>query len=159
MRLYTIIVFLISSLTSYGQNVYPDHYKTDSFEGVLFGKADNIFVKTNSANPSRTEVDAAERLLSHRVDSIQNQFNKNSQVAVEITKKYASYKRQYFAYVNGTGQKIIILAFNYSPGVFLANKWSMTPQVVDDGWDQYWRISFNTETCQFFDFHVNSLGG
>lgn len=144
MRVSTVVIFLIFNLTSFGQTKYPDHYKTDIFDGVLFGKADNVFVKTNSANPRRKEVYEAERLLSDKIDSIQNQFNKNSRVGVEITKKYSDYKRQYFAYFDSKGQRILILSFSYSPGEFLKNGWSMRPKVADDGWDNYWKIRFNT---------------
>ncbi|OLY93654.1 hypothetical protein SAMN05444008_114136 [Cnuella takakiae] len=159
MRVTTIIIFLISNLSCFGQTKYPDHYKTDLFDGVLFAKSDNVYVKASSANPTRKEVYAAERLLADKIDSVLKDFNKTSKVPVEIRKKYTGYKRQYFAYITNIGQKVIILSFYYSPGVLLKNKRSMTPRVADDGWDNNWRISFNTVTRQFFDFQVNSLGG
>lgn len=159
MRGTAIIIFLISYLCSVGQTKYPDHYKTDLFEGVLFGKSDNVFVKFGATNPTRKEVDAAERILVHKVDSIQKDFNDSSRIPIEIGEKYKDYKRQYFAYLNEKGQKILIISCYYSPGLFSENKWAMTPKIIEDGWDNYWKISFYTATHQFFDFQVNSLGG
>lgn len=159
MKVIIATISVLLAFSALGQTKYPDHYKTALFEGVLFGKGDNLFAKANAANPKRSEVLEAENTLKNKVDSLEQDFNKGSSQPIAIVQKYSQYKRQYFSYINEKKEKVIIITFHYFPAPDNTYHWSKEPILVSDGGDRFWWVSYNLKTKSLFDLSLSIGGG
>lgn len=84
-----------------------------------------------------------------------------------IHKNLKSYRRQYFGYIDGSGNKIIYATFNWDRYSLLdrlrgtykdeSENWKKEREMVLDGCSFHWEIKINLDTKELFDLGVNGL--
>ena len=152
---------------------YENTYiKKNRYEGVIFSK-DYLGLMNSSDNkftPTPTDIDSAEIVLRKGIKSINinrpNQFD-NCPV---IHRKLGKYKRQYFGYIDTSGDRIILINcfwdkngfYGFIDKVFYNEpddfKWKTEEKYVLDGCSYYWKIKVNLTKKKLFDFGVNGIG-
>jgi len=143
--------------------------KTNRFEGVIFSK-DYIGLLNNSENkytPTTIEIDSAEIILRKGIKEINENGPNQVDNCPVIHRKLRKYKRQYFGYIDKSGDKIIFINCFWDKKEFsdrvlykepIDNKWKTEEKIVLDGCSYCWSIKVNLTKKTLFDFRVNGIG-
>ena len=152
------------------QNTY---IKTQKYEGVIFSKDYITWSFPNSDNrftPTMSEVDYAEMILRKWIKETNNEKLNQVGNCPVIDRKLYKYKRQYFGFINSTGDKVIYINCFLENNGFWGfwdknilkepedNKWKTEEKIVLDGCSNYWTIKVDLREKTLFDLKVNGIG-
>jgi hypothetical protein len=117
--------------------------------------------------PTIDDIERAEQILKKNLKSVnQSRMNQVGNCPI-IHKNLKSYRRQYFGYIDGSGNKIIYATFNWDRYSLLdrlrgtykdeSENWKKEREMVLDGCSFHWEIKINLDTKELFDLGVNGL--
>ena len=149
---YIIILFLTSFYYVKAQNV-AEHFKTKQFEVAIFPESSYEIMPGKRFTPTKEEIFEAEKALKSKLKeanrNLENQYN-----SPIIHRNLKKYKRQYFGYINGNGEKVL-----YINSLWKKNeeetKWLQQIIMVSDGGSYYWNIEYNLNTDELINLSVN----
>ena len=149
---YIIILFLTSFYYVKAQNV-AEHFKTKLFEVAIFPESSYEIMPGKRFTPTKEEIFEAEKALKSKLKeanrNLENQYN-----SPIIHRNLKKYKRQYFGYINGNGEKVL-----YINSLWKKNeeetKWLQQIIMVSDGGSYYWNIEYNLNTDELINLSVN----
>lgn len=149
---YIIILFLTSFYYVKAQNV-AEHFKTKQFEVAIFPESSYEIMQGKRFTPTKEEIFEAEKALKSKLKeanrNLENQYN-----SPIIHRNLKKYKRQYFGYINGNGEKVL-----YINSLWKKNeeetKWLQQIIMVSDGGSYYWNIEYNLNTDELINLSVN----
>ena len=72
-----------------------------------------------------------------------------------IHRKLKKYKRQYFGYIDGNGDRILLINCFWSKNRSDSEIWLRNRIIVNDGGSYYWNIKFNLDKNALFELVVN----
>ena len=162
-HLTTIIVLIFWTLeTCFGQTetnvVTVDHYKTKKFDVAIFPANYIDIIPGKRFTPIRGDVEKAEIALRLNLEKL-NQPLINQTPKTIIHKKLNKYKRQYFGYVDSSGQRILLINCFWERKQNQFSKNWLTERInVLDGGSYYWQVKFNLDKDELFDLHINGHG-
>jgi hypothetical protein len=165
-KLPFLLCILFASMVS-AQQILKSENATDhsvhivgsNFEGVIFSK--KYFVNNrdtlnyNFFTPTTGEIELTEKILNQRMNTVKD----SSDQITLICKDLPSYIRQYSAYINANGERIIkINALKKSTTMGKGKKiWLKEIYTPWDGGYLFWRIKVNLGQKMVFDFNVNGV--
>lgn len=149
---YIIILFLTSFYYVKAQNV-AEHFKTKQFEVAIFPESSYEIMQGKRFTPTKEEIFEAEKALKSKLKeanrNLENQYN-----SPIIHRNLKKYKRQYFGYIKGNGEKVL-----YINSLWKKNeeetKWLQQIIMVSDGGSYYWNIEYNLNTDELINLSVN----
>jgi hypothetical protein len=145
--------------------------------GVIFKEDGECFMCLQDKErftPTIDDIQKAERILKDNLEKAnESRMNQVDNCPV-IHKKLKSYRRQYFGYIDSSGDKIIYTTFNWDRESFPSrllngyNKvfgqyeperenWKKEKEMVFDGCSYHWEIKINLDTEQLFELGVNGI--
>jgi hypothetical protein len=149
------------------RSTFYNYVKGDDFEGVVFSQ-DFVFPFLSNQSgdrrftPSNTDIEAAEKLLTTNIKSINTlklkQGGENGPIIHENLKKFA---RQYYGYVSDEGEKIVyiscLMKSNYKRSDKQLPNWIKGAVVVLNGGSNYWQVQANLSNQTLFGLDINGL--
>jgi hypothetical protein len=148
---YIILLFL-SSCFIHAQNI-AEHFKTRQFEVAIFPESSNEIMQQKRFTPTKEEILKAENALKSKLKEVninlENQYN-----SPIIHRNLKKYKRQYFGYINGNGEKVLYINSLWKKNE-KETKWLQQIKMVSDGGSYYWNIEYNLETDELINLSVN----
>ena len=149
---YIIILFLTSFYYVKAQNV-AEHFKTKQFEVAIFPESSYEIMQGKRFTPTKEEIFEAEKALKSKLKeanrNLENQYN-----SPIIHRNLKKYKRQYFGYINGNGEKVLYINSLWSKPI-KEKRWLNQLIIVSDGGSHYWNIEYNLETDELIKLSVN----
>ncbi|MBU1013490.1 MAG: hypothetical protein KKG99_10830 [Bacteroidetes bacterium] len=139
-----------------GQSVATDHYKTKTFDCIIFPATSNELIGGERFTPTRIEIQKAEKLLNEGLKNINaSLLNQNgSDQSPIIHEKLKKYKRQYFGYIDKNKSKLLFINC-FWPNKRHLDNWDKQMIFVLDGGSYYWSIKVNLETEELFELSIN----
>ncbi len=152
---WTITFCLAQTETSF---VTVDHYKTKKFDVAIFPANYIDLISGQRFTPTREDVEKAEVSLRLNLEKL-NQPLVNQTPKTIIHKRLNKYKRQYFGYVDSSGQRILLINcfWERRQNQFSIN-WLTERINVLDGGSYYWQVKFNIDKDELFDLQINGHG-
>jgi hypothetical protein len=148
---YFVLLFL-SNCFIHAQNI-AEHFKTRQFEVAIFPESSNEIMQQNRFTPTKEEILKAENALKSKLKEVninlENQYN-----SPIIHRNLKKYKRQYFGYINGNGEKVLYINSLWKKNE-KETKWLQQIKMVSDGGSYYWNIEYNLETDELINLSVN----
>ena len=169
------ILFIIVSCKSTFKIVeQPTEYSTviekGRITGVIFKENSNCFLCLQARErftPTIDEIEKAEQILKQKLEKVNSQKINQVDNCPIIHKNLKSYRRQYFGYVDSSGDKIIYVTFNWDRYTLLNRirgypkdeneNWKKEKELVLDGCSYHWEIKINLNTEELFDLKVNGI--
>ncbi len=161
MRQFTSIIILIfwTLVSCFGQTetniVTVDHYKAKKFDVAIFPANYLDLIPGQRFTPTRQEIEKVEISLRQNLEKL-NQPLVNQTPKTIIHKKLDKYKRQYFGFVDKSGQRILLI------NCFWERRQNQFPQSwlteridVLDGGSYYWQVYYNLDKDELFDLYIN----
>jgi hypothetical protein len=155
--------FLIVSIFAQGQEkadtILAEHYQTADFDCAIFpakALANGTYniPAAKRFTPTRDDIDKAETALKTQLAALNKK--KVNQLDKAIEQILNQYQRQYYGYIDKTGNKILYINCFYKDNTFGFGKTWLNYEVqVDDGGSAYWNIKFNLKKGKLFDLRVN----
>jgi len=160
----TVIVFLLFSLpfSSTGQKendiITAEHYKSSKFDVAIFPAEHKEFIGGVPFTPTREDINNVELALRERLKELNYELSNQASTPV-IHKNLKKYRRQYFGYINDSGQRILLInSFWKSRSEDYHKSWLNRMIIVFDGGSYFWNIKYNLDTDELFDLLVNGYG-
>lgn len=157
---YCLLILIATPLNAQSDNK-AQPIKGTRFEGYIFPKTNIIdadwmpFHEVKERyTPTAEDIIIAEGILTEQLKRINASLMNQSKGCPIIHKNLKKYKRQYFGYINNSGEKIIWI------NLVWGNKESRLDldkkvRVVLDGCSYYWNIKVNLNEGKLFDLIVN----
>ena len=144
-------------------NNEAQYIKEDCFEGYIFAKEnvkDADWMPFNDMKekytPSVSDIIMAERILKEQLGKINKKTLMNQGKGCPIIhRKLSRYKRQYFGYINKSGEKIIWINFIWDKKKDSLKWWNTEVIYILDGCSYFWNIKVNLSTENLFELIVN----
>lgn len=170
----TFSIFIVC-FSTYGQIttelIFPDSnlvFKTDAFEGVIFGNSFKFRQKMDSLNTmeidplrifakglnSRRFVPELELIIQIETELKSFMYNKD----IFISDSLNCYTKQYLGYVIEKGDSIIYINCFFDNRIKELGFWKENHVLVYDGWHYYFNVRYNLRTKTFFDLYINGFG-
>jgi hypothetical protein len=159
-HLTTIIVLILWTLANcFGQTetnvVTVDHYKTKKFDVAIFPANYIDIIPGKRFTPTRQEVEKAEISLRENLKRLNHPLVNQTPNTI-IHEKLDKYKRQYFGYVDDSGQKILLINCLWEHHQNQMSQGWLTERIyVLDGGSYYWQVKFNLDKNELFDLCIN----
>jgi hypothetical protein len=161
MKQTAILIYLFSlSILCIGQTeeniIKAEHYKTRTFNVAIFPAEHRELLGSGVPfTPTREDIVKAELALKERLKEINYALTNQSSTPV-IHENLKKYSRQYFGYINESGQRILLLnSFWTSRLADYQNSWLHGIIMVFDGGSYFWNIKYNLDTDELFELMVN----
>ncbi len=155
---FILTVFVIANGFCKSQiySAKAEHYKTQNFDVAIFPAyyIDLIGSPENSFTPTKTEIDRAELYLRSHLKEVNKDLINQSSTPI-IHRKLKKYKRQYFGYIDGNGDRILLINCFWSKNRSDSEIWLRNRIIVNDGGSYYWNIKFNLDKNALFELVVN----
>jgi hypothetical protein len=156
------LVLMAISLFGYGQvktdSVKIDHYISSKFDCAIFpANTYDLTPGKKRFTPTRKEIEKAELALQGQLKSI-NLRRPNQSSSPVIDENLSKYLRQYFGYIDKSGNRILFINFLWKKEKEDDNRWLKERIMVNDGGSYYWNIKFNINSGKLFDLDVNGVG-
>ena len=156
--IYTLILVAIGNVFAQSDinSIKAEHYKTQNFDVAIFtaNYIDLIASPENSFTPTKTEIDRAELYLRSHLKEVNKDLINQSSTPI-IHRKLKKYKRQYFGYIGGNGDRILLINCFWSKDKSDSEIWLRNRIIVNDGGSYYWNTKFNLDKNAFFELVVN----
>ena len=174
--LFILTVFIFMSCkTSFKVVENPTNYTTvikkRKLTGVVFAANSTCLFCDSHKNrftPTLEEVEKAESIIRKDIEKINNPLISQGDGCPIIHKKLQYYKRQYFGYVDESGNKIIETRFSWNRFTIFdkirgyskdeSENWKHEKEMVSDGCSHYWEVSVNITEEKLFGLSINGEG-
>ncbi|AEA42157.1 hypothetical protein [Fluviicola taffensis] len=165
-----LIVCFITNGQITTELTFPDSnlvFKTDSFEGVIYGN--NFKIRQKMDSLKTIEIDPL-RIFAKSQNSMR--FVPELESIIQIEKELKSfmtnkdifisdslncYTKQYLGYVIGKGDSIIYINCFFDNKIKEQGFWKGNHVLVYDGWHYYFNVRYNLRTKTFFDLFINGF--
>lgn len=148
------LVALTSCFSAQAQGAGAEYYSTRHFKAAIFPLNHQglpVVGWHDRYTPAFEEVDTAEAGLRRQIKTL------CANEAPQISKRLKKYYRQYMAYYNKRGERILAINF-FIPGKRSKALWLQQFIETHDGGSRCWQVEYNLESHTFFNFRVNRPG-
>ena len=150
------LLILISTINAWAQSTQPSvarHFKTGRFNVAIFPATYPVDeIEGARFTPTVEEVRVAEHALNAQLMEL-NKDLANQEGSVIIHRNLRKYKRQYFGYIDKTGQKVLLIN-NFWKKIEHTD-WLNSKVSVLDGGSHYWSVKYSINNRMLFDVAVN----
>lgn len=159
--IYYCLLLLIATPINAQSDNKAQLIKGIKFEGYIFPKSNIIDADwmplhevKERYTPTAEDITTAEEILTKQLKGTNTQLVNQRKGCPVIHENLKKYKRQYFGYINNSGEKIIWI------NLVWGNKENSSDldkkvRVVLDGCSYYWNIKVNLNEGKLFDLIVN----
>ena len=131
-----------------------ENYKTENFDIAIFPKTYIEMLPEKRFTPTKAQVDIAELELRTNLKEI-NSKKVNQTSTPIIDKNLKKYRRQYFGYIDGNGDEILIINSFWKNRKDKNQGWLNDYIRVLDGGSYYWEVKYNITKGKLFELYVN----
>ena len=169
-----LLSFLLSCKSTFEIVEKPTDYSTvvekGRVTGVVFSKNGSCFLCLQDKErytPTLDDIEKAETILKNWIKSENSRLANQIGNCPIIHNNLKNYRRQYFGYIDNSGNKIIYTTFNWDRYTLLdrlrgyskdeSENWKKEKEMVLDGCSYHWEIKINLDTEELFDLGVNGI--
>ncbi len=157
--LIPIVLLVISNYSSFAQDTIQsnvaEHFQTSEFDVAIFPENSlEILPGKGRFTPTHDEIKSAEKSLATQLREL-NSEKLNQHDSPVIDKNLKKYKRQYFGFIDGKGNKVLFINCFWRKEKEESLLWLKERIRVLDGGSYFWNVKFNVAKMQLFDLDVN----
>lgn len=152
-------LFLAQSAAQTDPSVKTDHYKTKTFDCVIFPENyDGLGLgESKRFTPSRADIELAENALVKNLAMLnKEEINQGKDYGPVIHKSLKKYKRQYFGFIDEKGNRVLFINCFWAEE-YLLDFWQKKLIEVFDGGSYYWSVKYSLNTGKLYQLMVNGV--